>query len=112
MENAGRAGTYYAGGGIDLTSEVNLQVIGWERVTVPAGTFDAVKISRRGNFSASGTSEGSGTVNDIAWYAPAIRQIVRKDIEQLASGSPIIHMQGAYRNQQWERWELVDYKPN
>jgi hypothetical protein len=96
--------------GVTLKYEVVAQVSGWERVTVPAGTYDAVRISMTGRFSASGADIGVGTIDDILWYAPAIRQFVRKQIKQLAEFSR--GATGAYNNQRHERWELVEYKPN
>jgi hypothetical protein len=105
--------TYEGGGGITLTHQVTVEVIGWERVTVPAGTFDAIKIASRGHFHATGTAEGSGSINDAVWYAPAIHQFVKKEITQLAGASygPAA-TGGALRNQLYERWELLEYKPN
>jgi hypothetical protein len=55
---------------------------------------------------------GSGGINDVIWYAPAIRQIVRKDIQQqgfgVNGGNQIFT--GGHRYAKLERWELVDYK--
>jgi hypothetical protein len=49
-------------------------------------------------------------MDDVVWYAPAIRQFVKKEIKQLAGFSR--GATGAYNNQRHERWELVEYKPN
>jgi hypothetical protein len=64
----------------------------------------------KGYFRASGTDPGDGTMDDVVWYAPAIRQFVKKEIKQLAGFSR--GATGAYNNQRHERWELVEYKPN
>jgi hypothetical protein len=59
--------------------EASARVAGEERVTVPAGTFDAVKIvieqSWRPSFSGSGVDAGARTVT--VWYAPAPRRAVK-----------------------------------
>ncbi|MEK7681859.1 MAG: caspase family protein, partial [Chloroflexota bacterium] len=104
--------TFDAGGGITLTHQVTAEVTGWERVTVPAGTFDAVKILLRGYFHATGVAQGTGTVNDVVWYVPSVRSFVRKDIRHYASGYGPAATAGALRNQRYERWELVEFRPN
>jgi uncharacterized caspase-like protein len=97
---------------VTVTYDVDARVAGWERVTVPAGTFDAIKIVSRGRFRARGSSGGDGTIDDVAWYAPAIRQFVRKEIEHQASRSNNPAVQGAMGVQQYERWELLEYRPH
>ena len=93
--------------------ELSAQVAGWERVSVPAGTFDTVKIVLRGRLQVtSAVGTGDGTISDVVWYAPAVGQFVRKDIEQHASAhaAPMIPVMS--RHARFERWELVEYKPN
>jgi hypothetical protein len=57
----------------------DVAVVGHERVTVPAGTFDAFKLVSRG--SLGGTSPtGTFYAGDIVatyWYAPAARAVVK-----------------------------------
>jgi hypothetical protein len=96
---------WYSGSGT-LRHQLTMQAAGWERVTVPAGSFDAIRISARGHISETGSRNyyaQSGTVSSVIWYAPAIGQIVRKEIDH-RDNSPI-----ALGNLS-ERWELVSYR--
>ena len=89
-----------------MQHQVTAQVAGWERVTVPAGSFDAVKVILRGNFLESLTLSyyaQNGAVSHTIWYAPAVRQIVKKEITQI-DGTPTGLGTLA------ERWELTDYQ--
>lgn len=58
---------------------VDGEVLGWERVRVPAGEFDALKIRRlvyAGNFDFS---RGEEQITEIDWYAPRAGQVVRRE---------------------------------
>ncbi len=94
--------TYSLGVNDPRTHQQTAQVVGWERITVPAGTFDAIKITIRGHYRGPPRrqSSGSGTVDDIVWYAPAVRHFVKKETARTGLDSTL------------ERWELVEYKPN
>ena len=53
------------------------KVVGWERITVPAGEFDALKIQREvfaGNMEGSRTQE---EIQETEWYVPGVRRAVR-----------------------------------
>jgi hypothetical protein len=51
-------------------------VVGMEKVSVPAGTFDSVKVVGKGRWV--NTKATLQDVNeDTFWYAPAVRGIVR-----------------------------------
>jgi len=53
------------------------KVLGWERIRVPAGEFDALKIQRQvfaGNSDARRTQE---VINETDWYVPAVRRAAR-----------------------------------
>jgi hypothetical protein len=56
---------------------VQAKVQGWERVKVPAGEFDALRVQR---YVFAGNQEGFNTQEEIAqtdWYSPAARRPVR-----------------------------------
>jgi hypothetical protein len=75
---------------------------------VPAGTFDALKITVRGVISETGTINyypQSGTLTNVIWYAPAVGQVVKKEVNHI-DNSPIA------LGRLSERWELVEYRPN
>ncbi len=91
-----------------LKHQMTSQVAGWERVTVPAGTFDALKITVRGVISESGTINyysQSGTLSNVIWYAPAVGQVVKKEVNHIDNSSIALGRLS-------ERWELVEYRPN
>jgi hypothetical protein len=99
------AAEWRTGSGI-MTHTVTAQVVGWERITVPAGSFDAVRITRRGDFIEAQSINyyaGNGVVADVIWYAPAIGQIVRKDIRHR-------DVSNTRYSDLAERWELVEFR--
>lgn len=55
-------------------------VLGWEKVKVPSGEFDALKVKRAvfvgyWELAVRGWSE----ILEYEWYAPAVRQVVRRE---------------------------------
>jgi hypothetical protein len=63
--------------GRSFNTHVIAKVLGWERVRVPAGDFDALKIRREvfaGNMEGSRTQE---EISEIDWYVPSVRRAVR-----------------------------------
>jgi hypothetical protein len=59
---------------------INGTVEGWERVTVPAGEFDALKIRRTVFFDYNvPTIRGRSEIVEYDWYVPAVRQVVRRE---------------------------------
>jgi hypothetical protein len=63
--------------GRTYNTHVSGRVIGWERVRVPAGEFDALKIERSvfaGNMEGYRSQE---EISEIDWYVPSVRRAVR-----------------------------------
>ena len=57
-------------------------VVGWEQVTVPAGTFTALKMTREGFYNATTSSgSGSGKMKVVVWYAPEVKGKVKVEYE-------------------------------
>lgn len=55
-------------------------VLGWERVKVPAGEFDALKIERWVYFEYwEHAVRGRSVIREYEWYAPAAKQSVRRE---------------------------------
>jgi len=55
------------------------KVLGWERIRVPAGEFDALKVRR---YVFAGNSDAVKTQEEIAetdWYVPALRRTARTE---------------------------------
>lgn len=62
----------------ETTAELQGRAIGWEVVTVPAGTFLALKLSMKGTYTATGLDDTlTGDIEDTLWYAPEVRNAVR-----------------------------------
>jgi hypothetical protein len=60
-------------------STVDAGVVGYEKVTVPAGEFDAFKLTSRERLSGTSPvgSQYAGEITRTYWYAPSARTIVR-----------------------------------
>lgn len=55
------------------------KVVGWERIRLPAGEFDALRIERQVFAGNADTVRTQEEINEIDWYAPAVRQTVRHE---------------------------------
>lgn len=67
------------GAGTKWKNKVTGEVIGTERVVVLAGTFETTKVVlKRTYWGTDGTSRWSGEVIDTWWYAPAVRNFVKR----------------------------------
>ena len=56
-----------------------LRATGWERIEVPAGTFDALRVERYINFEHWDTWRAHPWRVDVLWYAPAVERWVQRD---------------------------------
>ena len=101
---------------------VDGQVIGWERIKVPAGEFDALKIVRAVYVDYWEISvRGSSHIIEREWYAPAVKQSVRREAssrywsELGAIGSGMVRVGGKddggpqWRRDDWLVYELVSH---
>jgi hypothetical protein len=83
----------------DATIEMPMRIVGREQVTVPAGTFDAIKVVAEGRGS---TFINRFPIHSIVtlWYAPAAKRFVKVDARTYERNVP----------QELAVFELVDYK--
>ena len=58
---------------------VDVAVVGYEKVTVPAGEFQAFKLASRESLSGTSPirSQYAGEITRTYWYAPAVRAVVK-----------------------------------
>jgi hypothetical protein len=70
--------THWGMSGYTGTEEFEVTVVGYEKVRVPAGEFDAFKLKYRSTWSAEG--DGVGSNSNTYWYAPATRAIVKYEL--------------------------------
>lgn len=98
------------------------KVVGWERVKVPAGEFDALKIVRGVFFDYFEFNlRGQSHIEEFEWYAPAVKQSVRREARsryrnlQGAHDTGFVRVRGGDRddsgprfiNDDWLVYELV-----
>lgn len=55
------------------------KVLGWERVQVPAGEFDTIKVQRLVYAGNGEFFRGDEDIAEVDWYAPKLGQIVRHE---------------------------------
>jgi hypothetical protein len=86
--------------GKEVLAELEARVVGFESVTVPAGTFFALKIEIGGPYLAKNLEYNwVGRIEDTLWYAPQVRNAVRYEYKDTVGISPYNH----------EIHELVNY---
>ena len=66
-------------------SAITASVDAYEEVTVPAGKFDAYKIRLSVTYLGTkiGSNTQSGRLTDIIWYAPAVKNFVKRSYKDL-----------------------------
>jgi hypothetical protein len=86
-------------GAWQVRHERDVTVVGWEDVTVPAGTFRALRIEANGGYYRLDGPQ-RGTVKSVYWYAPEVKRWVKYTFENTVLG------------RQWnkEGEELVGFK--
>jgi len=64
-----------------VVASLKAKVVGWEKVSVPAGTFDALKIMIDGPYNGSSSSPSggrwSGQRSETLWYSPEAKTTVK-----------------------------------
>ena len=90
---------------------VDGNVVGAERITVPAGSFDTLKIRRQIYAGDWGAFTLETNIAETEWYAPALGRAVRKeskseyfDASRSRGGSL---GGGAIMNGDWNVFELI-----
>ena len=61
-------------------SQLDAEVVAYEKVTTPAGSFDAFRIEAKG-FWNNDSSRSNGRSKSVYWYAPSARSVVRTEYE-------------------------------
>ncbi len=101
-------------------------VLGWERVKVPAGEFDTLKVRRAVFFDYYEQAvRGRSEIFETEWYAPAVKQAVRREARSRylsylygESRAPFLRVRGGGRDDgggpkfvedDWLIYELASY---
>jgi hypothetical protein len=86
--------------GKEVHAELEGRVVGFESVTVPAGTFFALKIELGGPYRARNLEDSwTGRIEDTLWYSPQVRNAVRYEYKDTTGTARYNH----------EIHELVDF---
>lgn len=98
----GRGEYGLAGSGrLGAHNERTVTVTGWEDVTVPAGTFHALRVEADGSYYRSDNVANAGLARDIIWYVPEVNRWVKRTSETWFFGSKRL----------WIGEELLRYEP-
>ena len=62
------------------------QYVGWEKVTVPAGTFDTLRLEDEIECRSTGADAAINKTAHKSWYAPSVNRIVRSESQTLRDG--------------------------
>jgi uncharacterized caspase-like protein len=90
--------------GGDWRQQSTANIVGWEKLKVPAGIFDVLKIEIRGHWRHEHVRfNTSGTVSEVLYYAPQTGNFIKREIDRTSFGHPNAPSQ-AMR----ERWELAE----
>ena len=82
----------------------------WERVRVPAGDFDCLRVERLINFEHPDRARAFSRRNDVLWYAPSVNRWVQRQWTGSFINKDSLPRHGAER-EDWVRWVLVRYAP-
>jgi hypothetical protein len=92
-----------------LAWQQSLRVVGWERVDVPAGAFDALRIERVIHFQHPDVFRFSPDRSDVLWYSPQVgRWVARQWTGTYMPGSP--SGRAGRAREEWVRWELTGWQ--
>ena len=59
---------------------ISATVLGWERIRVPAGEFDAMKVHRRVFLDYWRQNvRGQSIIEEYEWYAPSLRKVAKRE---------------------------------
>jgi hypothetical protein len=84
-----------------------MSVQGWEKITVPAGTFIALRFQNLINYESSDPNKVDCIRKETVWFVPQIGRWVAREV----SGS--YRIQGQISNENLEgsyQWQLTAYK--
>ena len=92
----------YMGG--NWRQQTTATIVGWEKLKVPAGVFDVLKIEIRGHWQHDHVRfSTSGNITDVLYYAPQTGNFIKREINRTSYGPP-----NAPSHAIQERWELAE----
>jgi len=80
---------YLGADGKDAGWRIRILRQGWERITVPAGTYRALRVALRGEQMNKQFRWGeTGQFDLVVWYAPAVKRVVKVEHKSWTMGNP------------------------
>lgn len=78
------------------------KVLGWEKIKVPAGEFDAIKVEVSAIYRGeeTGSPGGSGQLTETLWYVPEVNSFVKLDYHDSDWNGRIFNR---------DNWELMSF---
>ncbi len=74
----------------DWRMDANVTVAAYEKVTVPAGRFDAFRIEAKGKGGQQGAAgAGAWEFTETSWYAPSARAVVKEVYRDAMTGERV-----------------------
>lgn len=90
--------------GKQLRYTIKGKVLDWEKIKVPAGEFDALKVVVDAAYRDAGVdNDGNGKLTETIWFVPEINNFVKLDYRETDK-------QGRIANR--DSWELTSYVRN
>lgn len=88
----------------EISEAFKVSVVSWEKISVPAGTFEALKLQATGYYTVTILGRGtfSGSTKRTWWFSPEVKRAVKYEYEDSLAG----------RLYNREKLELVEYKLN
>jgi hypothetical protein len=80
--------------------QIKGKVVDWEKVRVPAGEFEALKIVIDAQYSEPVSGTGGGRMTETVWFVPALNNYVKLDYQDADT-------QGRLYSR--DSWELMSY---
>ncbi len=103
--------THYRVAGSDdrLYWDVTVEARFWERLRVPAGEFDTLRVQRNIRFQHSDRFRlGPPWRFETLWYAPQVNRWVQRE---WTGGYRWAGMRGSHLNEDWLTWRLLEHVP-
>lgn len=79
--------------GAEFERKMEVHVVGWETITVPAGTFKALRVQASGRYQRMDRPTWEGTFEETLWLAPEakMRSVLYSYVERWQGGGTSDH---------------------
>lgn len=98
--------------GRHMKMEVSGKVVGSERIHVPAGDFDTIKVVRETYLDDENETHGQTHVVDTEWFAPALGRSIKYDTRSDYNEKADMVVGSRLIPGEWTVYQLTAYKTN